>query len=220
MERADSLVEKRRLCEERMDALFAPVYDERWGGYINPTHSRMLETLLALCPAGGTVLDAAGGTGKYWPVILESGRSVVGTDQSREMLRHATAKFPRVPVRKFGLQELDYEEEFDGLICVDSMENVFPEDRSRVLANFHRALRSGGYLYFLTELIEESELRDAHEAGRCAGMPVIPGEHAHERGYHYYPPIQRVKDCTREVGFEIVEEAVGDGYDHLLAFRA
>ncbi len=42
MERSDWLREKRRLCEERMDALFAPMYDECWGGYINPTHSRML----------------------------------------------------------------------------------------------------------------------------------------------------------------------------------
>ncbi len=180
----------------------------------------MLQTLLALCPAGGRVLDAACGTGKYWPVILGSGRSVVGTDQSGEMLRHATAKLPRVPVRKVGLQELDYEEQFDGLICVDSMENVCPEDWPRVLGNFQRALTLGGHLYFTTELIDDIELATAYEAGRRAGLPVLPGELAHEGGYHYYPPIERVKDWTREAGFEILEEAVGDGYHHLLAYRA
>ena len=220
MERADWLIEKRRLCEERMDALFAPVYDGRWGGYINPTHRRMLETLLALCPAGGKVLDAACGTGKYWPVILESGRSVVGADQSGEMLRRAQGKFPRVPVRKLGLQELDYEERFDGLVCIDAMENVFPEDWPRVLGNFHRALRPRGHLYLTTEIEDETELAAAYEAGRRMGLPLVEGEHAHEGGYHFYPPVEQVKRWTREAGFEPIGEAVGDGYHHLLASKA
>ncbi len=60
-----------------------------------------------------------------------------------------------------------------------------PGEWPRVLANFHRAPRPGGYLYFTTELMGESELRDAHEAGTRAGLPVIPGEHAHEGGYHH-----------------------------------
>ncbi len=82
MERSDWLREKRRLCEERMDTLFAPVYDERWGGYINSTHRRMLQTLLTLCPAGGRVLDAACGTGKYWPMMVWS------RDKCKRYLRH------------------------------------------------------------------------------------------------------------------------------------
>ena len=32
MERAAWLKEKRRRAEERMDTLFAPIYDENWGG--------------------------------------------------------------------------------------------------------------------------------------------------------------------------------------------
>ncbi len=180
----------------------------------------MLQTLLALCPAGGRVLDAACGTGKYWPVILGSGRSVVGTDQSGEMLRRAQGKFPRVPVRKVGLQELDYGERFDGLVCIDAMENVSPEDWPGVPGNFRRVLRPGGYLYSTTELMGESELRSAHEAGRRAGLPVVRGEHAHEGGYHFYPPVEQVERWTREAGFEPIEEVVRDGYHHLLASKA
>ena len=93
------------------------------------------------CPDHGIILDAACGTGKYWPSILQTGRSVRAVDQSAGMLAQASAKYPDVPTRKLGLQELDYEQAFDGIICMDAMENVFPEDWPLVMANFHRALK-------------------------------------------------------------------------------
>ena len=51
--------------------MHAPVYDDRWGGYVNPTHDACLRTLVAALPAGARVLDAACGTGKYWTALLE-----------------------------------------------------------------------------------------------------------------------------------------------------
>src|ERR671925_2158428 len=102
MDRSAWLKEKRRLAEERMDTLFAPIYDENWGSYINSTHREVLDRFLELCSPRCTILDAGCGTGKYWPIILASGRSVFGVDQSHEMLRRAQAKFPDVPVEKLG----------------------------------------------------------------------------------------------------------------------
>src|SRR5262245_19649347 len=128
MERSSWLKEKRRLAEERMDRLFAPTYDEQWGNYSNDSHRAMIEQFLTLCPPGCTILDAACGTGKYWPLILASGRSIHGIDQSWQMLLKAQAKFPDVPVTKLGLQEMSFAAEFDGAICMDAMEFVFPED--------------------------------------------------------------------------------------------
>lgn len=215
MDRGAWIRERRRINEERMDTLFAPTYDERWGGYINPTHRRMVERFLALLPPHAHLLDAACGTGKYWPLLLENGRSLLGTDQSEGMLRQAQAKFPNVPVEKLGLQELSLRETFDGITCIDAMENVFPEDWPRVLQNFHRALKPGGLLYFTVE-IPEDELPTVFREAVDAGLPVVEGEWVHDGAYHYYPAMEQVRIWVEAAGFDIVDETEGDGYDHLL----
>lgn len=215
MDRATWLKEKRRRAEVRMNTLFAPNYDEHWG-HISATHRAMLARFLTLCPASCTILDAACGTGKYWSIVLESGRGVTGIDQSQQMLNKAKAKFPEVHVEKLGLQEMSYDGAFDGIICVDAMENVFPEDWPHVLSNFHRALRRGGHLYFTVELADEAEIRAAAEAGRRLGLPVVDGEWAHEGGYHYYPAIEQVRRWTRDARFDILEETARDEYHHFI----
>ena len=116
------------MTEERLNTLFAPVYDENWGASISPTHGDCLHKFLAQCPARCTILDAACGTGKYWPLILASGRSVLGLDPSLEMLNRARAKFPDMPTQKQALQEISDQCMFDGIVCIDAMEYVPPED--------------------------------------------------------------------------------------------
>src|SRR5262249_20278320 len=156
------------------------------------------------------ILDAACGTGKYWPLILASGRSVRGIDQSQQMLNRATSKHPDVPVEKLGLQEMRFDEAFDGIICMDAMELVFPEDWPLVLQNVFLALKPQGYLYLTVELPNKAELRDSQQAARAQGLPVVEGELAHEEGYHYYPAIEQVRVWLGEAQFELFDEAVGD----------
>jgi SAM-dependent methyltransferase len=216
MDRQAWIKEKRRGAEERMDTLWAPAYDERWGNYSNDSHRAMLGRFLALCPPSATILDAACGTGKYWPMILESGRTPYGIDQSQQILLKASAKFSGVRVEKLGLQEMSFVEAFEGIICMDAMEFVFPEDWPLVVGNFYRALKSHGHLYFTVELIDETELRASMDAARARGFPIVDGEFAHEDGYHFYPAIEQVRAWVSAAGFTILEEAVGDDYHHLL----
>lgn len=218
MERAAWIRERRRINVERMDRLFAPIYDERWGGYINPTHQRMGEHFLSLLPPGAHLLDAACGTGKYWPLLLQEGRSLLGTDQSAGMLRRAQAKFPDVPIEKLGLQELRFQATFHGITCIDAMENVFPEDWPRVLQNFHRALKSEGLLYLTVELPED-DLPEVYRAAVEEGLPVVAGESVHDGAYHYYPAMELVRAWVEAAGFDIASEAEGDGYIHLVMKR-
>src|SRR5215217_6460794 len=102
-------------------------------------------------PGCGSGLDAACGTGKYFAMVQDAGRRVVGTDQSTGMLGRARARFPAVPLERVGLQELDFAAEFDAVMCVDAMENVPPEDWPKVVGNLARALRPGGQLYLTVE---------------------------------------------------------------------
>ena len=172
-------------------------------------HRMVLERFLALCPPQGRILDAACGTGKYWPIILDAGRSVFGIDQSQQMLLNARAKFPDVPTEKRGRQELEASQAFDGIICMEALENVSPEDWPLVLSNFHRALKPGDLLYLTVEIESGAAIRAAFLAGQQQGLPVVEGEWAHEGWYHYYPAIEQVRAWTQEALFAILEEAEG-----------
>jgi SAM-dependent methyltransferase len=220
MERAEWLVETRRRAEERFDTRWAPVYDANWGGTIEAAHLRWIDRFLEHCPTAGLVLDAACGTGKYWHLLLESGRRVFGIDQSAGMLSQARAKFPAVPVEKLGLQELRFERAFDAALCMDALEMVFPEHWPLVLENLHRSLKPGAPLYFTVEQAEQSEIEQAYQHGRQQGLPVVFGECASEDGYHYYPELVQVRTWISGAGFELVQEGFGDLYEHFLVRRS
>jgi len=216
MERSVWLKEKRRLAEERMDTLFSPIYDENWGATIEPTHERFFTRFIEVCPPQALILDAACGTGKYWPMILATGRRIFGIDQSQGVLNKAHAKFPDVPIEKIGMQEMGYQETFEGAVCMDAMEMIFPEDWLLVLNNLYRAIKPNAFLYFTVEIADEKEIEDAYKAAQELGLPVVYGEWAHEGGYHYYPKIEQVKKWMVQAGFHLVEEVFGDLYQHFL----
>jgi len=211
----------RRICEEQYDMVWAPLYgEEKAGLYSNVTHQQFLQEFLSLLPQRSKILDAACVAGRYLPFLLEKGHSVLGIDQSQGMLTRAKAAFPNVQFEKVGLQEMNYQELFDGLICMDAMENVCPEDWTLVLNNFHHALKPDGYLYFTAETIEnadENEIRQAFERAQQGGLPVVYGEFPDEEVYHYHPSNQQVKDWVVQAGFEILREENGEiWYYHIL----
>ena len=221
MERQAWLRERRQTAEERHDAIHAFTYDDQYGE-IGETHRRFVTDLLEGCPPGGTVLDAACGTGKFFGMVLEAGRRLVGTDQSTGMLARARTRFPAVPLERVGLQELAFENEFDAVMCIDAMENIPPEDWPRVVANLARALRPGGRLYLTVEEVDQRELDEVFAETTAKGLPVVRGELAEEgAGYHYYPSRDQVAGWLAGAGLELEaqEYSPGDGYGylHLLA---
>ena len=216
MERQAWLRERRQTAEERHDAIHAFTYDDQYGE-IGPTHRRFVADLLERCPPGGTVLDAACGTGKYFAMVLDSGRRVVGTDQSTGMLARARARFPAVPLERVGLQELAFDAEFDAVMCIDAMENIPPEDWPRVAANLRRAVGPGGQVYLTVEQVIEAELERVFAEATARDLPVVRGEMVGE-GYHYYPSREQVGGWLEEAGLAVAAEAVsdeGDGYGYL-----
>ena len=159
--------------------------------------------------------------GKYFSMLLDAGCNVLGAISRRGCSGRLAQKHPDVPTEKIGLQELAFASEFDGAICVDAMENVFPEDWPLVLGNLRRALRPGGYLYFTVETIDEREIADVYAEAIAAGLPVVYGEHMRRGGgYHHYPSLERVNGWVREAGLHVLEddhsEGDGYGYYHLL----
>jgi SAM-dependent methyltransferase len=219
-ERRAWLRDLRRVDEQQEDAL-AGDFDAHWGE-IEPMHHSFLERFLSRLPPAGRVLDAACGTGKYFPMVLASGRRLVGVDHAGALLAHAAAKFPQVPTAKHDLQELPYRGEFDGVLCVDAMEFVPPEDWPPVLERFRRALGPGGWLYLTVELAHGDRVRAATQAARRRGLPVVDGEVIWEGPdgyYHHYPSMEQVRSWLAGAGFTIQEEAEGPWHDEGYAYH-
>ncbi len=215
MNRSAWMLEKKRAALANMDQLWSPVYDQNWDE-VSPTHARFVSRLLELCPPGGLVLDAACGTGKYWPLVLASGRRIFGIDRSQGMLNAARAKFPGVPAERLALEELAHQAAFDAAMCIDDLESLFPEEWQPVLSGLWRAVRPGGHFYFTIETLPEAELEAAFAAAQQAGLPAVYGEWAPEGRYHYYPPIPRVESWLAQAGYTVLEQAASDDYVHFL----
>jgi SAM-dependent methyltransferase len=218
------LRDRRRVDEQQEDAL-AGDYDAQWGE-IEPTHHGFVERFLSRLPPGGRVLDAACGTGKYFPIVLAGGRLLLGVDHAGAALAIAAAKFPQVPTERHDLQELPYRGEFDGVLCVDAMEFVPPEEWPPVLERFRRALRPEGWLYLTVERALADRVRAANQAARRSGLPVVDGEVIWDEPdgyYHHYPSMSQVRAWLAAAGFAIDEETEGPwheegyAYHHVLA---
>jgi len=240
MERAEWLKQMRDKAEALYDHL-SPKYWVTFGLAANETHREYLQKLLERVAPRSTLLSAACGAGRYDGVLLEAGHSVLGIDQSAGMLARARDHFPEARYEKLGMQEIDFREAFDGVICVDAMEHVCPEDWPGILRRFREALKPGGVLYFTVDTTgaDKDKVEDAYERAKARGLPVVFGEvadeveEAYERVkalgppevsgelsdvavYHYHPSLEQVRAWIGQAGLEIEEEGTGNGYEHFV----
>jgi 2-polyprenyl-3-methyl-5-hydroxy-6-metoxy-1,4-benzoquinol methylase len=132
-------------------------------------------------------------------------------------------------VELLGLQEVAYTDAFDGVLCIDAMEHVPPEDWPVVVRNLGRALRTGGFLYMSLEVLadQEAHVHRALDDAIAKGLPAVRGEDVGEDtgGYHFYPSNEQVTGWLAAAGLAITDDVTdlsyGDwGYRHLLVRRA
>jgi len=216
MERAEWLKQMRDKAEKLYD-LYAPRYWVDIGLYPDETTLEYLQKFLGRISPHSNLLSAGCGAGRYDRMLLEAGHSVVGIDQSEVMLARAREYFPETRYEKIGMQDMDFQEEFDGVICIDALEHVCPEDWPGIMHGFQKALKPGGVLYFTADLeggrVEEAyerakalglpvvfgevadEVETAYERATASGLPGVPGELADAAVYHYYPSLEQVW-CT------------------------
>jgi cyclopropane fatty-acyl-phospholipid synthase-like methyltransferase len=236
MERAEWLKGMRLKLEALYDHL-APAYWVKFGLYENEMHLAYLQKFLDLMPPGSTLLSAACGAGRYDGFLLEAGHSVVGIDQSAGMLARAKERFPEVRYEKIGLQEMDFQETFEGATCIDAMEHIPPEDWPGILSRFREALKPGGVLYLTVVLADPEGLKSAFANATGQGLPVVHGElanqveeafkrslelpaeqaeEADEAAYHFCPSMEQVRAWIEQAELLILEEGAESWYKHFL----
>ena len=196
---------------------------------ISDTHRAFVSDVVEACPPGGIVLDVPCGTGRYFELVVGSGRRVVGADQSAGMVEQARARGLAESVEQVGLQELAYSDAFDGVLCIDAMEHVPPEDWPGVVNNLGRALRPGGFLYMSLEVLpdQEAHVDQALADALAQGFPAVRGEDvgADTGGYHFYPSNEQVTGWLAAARLAIAEDVTDMSYDdwgyrHVLVRRA
>jgi 2-polyprenyl-3-methyl-5-hydroxy-6-metoxy-1,4-benzoquinol methylase len=238
MERAEWLELMRKRAEALYDR-FSLRYWVTWGVTVEDTHRTFLQEFLDRVAPGGTILSAACGAGRFDGLLLAAGHRVVGIDQSARMLGLAREHFPAIAYKKMALHEMDFREAFDGVICMDAMEHICPEQYPGILLAFQRALKPGGMFYFTADREEEPDfdLQMYFERGKAAGLPIVFGEVADDeafaqamtmdpetvpdeltdRGvYHYYPPLKTVREWIAQAGFTVEAEGAGNGFHHFV----
>ena len=128
MDRATWLREQRLKAEADYDTRYSATYDAD-AEPMTTIHRRFVRRVVRASPVGGTVLDAACGTGKYFGIVLSAGRRVVGVDQSVGMLDQARAKFRGRRARSDrASRSWTWIGPSTACMCIDAMENVPPED--------------------------------------------------------------------------------------------
>ena len=102
------------------------------------------------------ILDLGSGTGRNICVMLralDSTGRVVGVDISQEMLRQAQQRcqtHPQVSFLNRRIEEaLPFHEEFDKAFISFTLHGFEDEDKERVIANAHQALKPGGIFWIL-----------------------------------------------------------------------
>jgi SAM-dependent methyltransferase len=118
----------------------------------------LYEPFLALVPPGGSILDAGCGPGRDALAFLSRGYQVTAFDVSPEMVRLAR-ELTGLEVAVLRLQDVAFEEGFDGIWACASLLHVPQREISDVLSRLGKALRPGGACYMSFKVGEAEEVR-------------------------------------------------------------
>ncbi len=113
---------------------------------VNLDMSEHYRVFLNLLPPGGRILDAGCGSGRDSLHFIKLGFRVTAIDAS-PVLAELSSKLIGQPVAVLRFQDLNYEEEFDGIWACASLLHVPRSEMHDVLSRLTKALKPNGVLY-------------------------------------------------------------------------
>ena len=169
--------------------------------HLQPKEEEYLALVLDPLKEGSTVLDLGCGTGT--PIAREiavRGHHIVGVDGSAAMLALAQESLPGHRWIHSLMENVEFEESFDAVICWDSLFHLPRTSYAQILGKIHRWLLRGGRMMVSSGGMVES------------GEGFVDTMFGHEFFYDSLPPAQMVS-VMEELGFEIIISEMCDQPD-------
>jgi trans-aconitate 2-methyltransferase len=153
--------------------------------------------LALLAPkAGERILDVGCGTGHLTKQIADAGATVIGIDNSPDMIAAAQRAYPTIAFIQADATDFHFEEKFDAVFSNATLHWVRPpEDAARCMAN---ALRDGGR--FVAEFGGQGNIDYIRKAVHAA-RHEIAGEDAADT--YYFPSIGEYAPLLEQQGLEV-----------------
>ncbi len=125
-------------------------YDENASKFKESTQDanmeEMIQRFLSYLLKDAKILDAGSGIGRDTKRFIELGYHVEAFDASIEMVK-ISSEYTGIQTRYLTFEQLDYEDEFDGIWACASLLHVSKDDMEEVFSRLHLALRPNGILY-------------------------------------------------------------------------
>ena len=119
---------------------------EFYEGSINADMSELINKFTSYLQPGAHILDAGSGVGRDTKTFLDMGFKVSAFDASEEMVKMST-EYTGVQTRLLKFEEMDYDNEFDGIWACASLLHVKKEDMEVVFSKLSKALKQNGILF-------------------------------------------------------------------------
>ncbi len=113
---------------------------------MNSDMSQSRQRFLSYLPSGARILDAGCGSGRDAKAFMEHGYMVTALDGSVAMCQVAE-KFIGQPVLHMDFEQIEFEEEFQGIWACASLLHVPKADMERILNKLRQALVPDGVIY-------------------------------------------------------------------------
>ena len=189
-------------------------YDDRSGAL--KEFSEVFNTFMEKLPENGRVLDLGCGTGlPYAGHLDENGFNVLGVDLSEEMVKVASRNVPGANFFQLSMSEIQYRDEFHGVISSFSMLLLSPDLFKETASRIHSALVDGGHFYLsLNEPVGESDDPESEV------FVNIMGQDMYSRAY----TVQEIEGVFQPLGFSLVkfnrdiEVSEEFGEEHVIEF--
>jgi cyclopropane fatty-acyl-phospholipid synthase-like methyltransferase len=167
-----------------------------------PNEKRYLELMIEPLKPGSLVLDLGCGNGHPIAVFLdERGFNITGVDGSAAMLAGAQARLPAHRWTHALIDEVEFSETFDAVVCWDSLFHVQRSKWPTIIRHIYSWLKPSGRL-----LLSSGGVVDEDGSGFTDTM------FGHEFYYDSLSPDQLLK-LLRETGFDIVMAEMCDQPD-------
>ena len=127
-------------------------------GTVNVDMGDLYLPFLKLIPDGGKILDAGCGSGRDTKFFKDQGYSVVAFDFSAEIVKLAS-EYIGETVLHMSFEDVDFENQFDGIWACASILHVPKNDIGGVLSRLSRALKKSGILYTSFKYGDAEEVR-------------------------------------------------------------